>query len=93
MTAHFDSEVGMRKNATIAIPQTGFKFLMNKNGKVRTATYQALTWGSSDSNISDVSFYVIEHVSIASATVPAPAPAPRWESVKTATSTRHRTAR
>ncbi len=59
-SCHFDSEVEGKKRFYRQIPQTGFKFLMNKNGKVRTATYQALTWGSSDSNTNDVSFYVME---------------------------------
>jgi len=27
------------------IPQTGFKLLLNHHGKVRTASYQSLTWG------------------------------------------------
>ena len=59
-SCHFDSEVVGKKRYYRQIPQTGFKFLMNKDGKVRTATYQALTWGSSDPAIDDVSFYVLE---------------------------------
>ena len=59
-SCHFDSEVAGKKRYYRQIPQTGFKFLMNKDGKVRTATYQALTWGSSDPAIADVSFYVLE---------------------------------
>lgn len=59
-SCHFDSEVVEKKRFYRQIPQTGFKFLMNKDGKVRTATYQALTWGSSDPAVDDVSFYVLE---------------------------------
>jgi hypothetical protein len=59
-SCHFDSEVVGKKRFYRQIPQSGFKFLMNKDGKVKTATYQALTWGSSDPNIDDVSFYVLE---------------------------------
>lgn len=59
-SCHFDSEVVEKKRYYRQIPQTGFKFLMNKDGKVRTATYQALTWGSSDADEADVSFYVLE---------------------------------
>jgi hypothetical protein len=58
-SCHFDSEVVGKKRYYRQIPQTGFKFLMNKDGKVRTATYQALTWGSSDPAVDDVSFYVL----------------------------------
>jgi len=60
-SCHFDSQVQAEPKTRFyrQIPQTGFKFLMNKDGKVRTATYQALTWGSSDPEIDDVSFYVL----------------------------------
>lgn len=61
-SCHFDSEVVEKKRFYRQIPQSGFKFLMNKDGKVKTATYQALTWGSSDlyGETQDVSFYVLE---------------------------------
>jgi hypothetical protein len=59
-SCHFESEVALKKRFYRQIPQTGFKFLMNKDGKVRTATYQALTWGSSSASVDDVSFYVME---------------------------------
>jgi hypothetical protein len=52
-SCHFDSEVVERKRYYRQIPQSGFKFLMNKDDKVKTATYQALTWGN------NVSFYVL----------------------------------
>lgn len=59
-SCHFDSEVVEKKRFYRQIPQSGFKLLMNKDGKVKTATYQSLTWGSSDPAIDDVSFYVLE---------------------------------
>jgi len=59
-SCHFDTEVaGIGKRFYRNIPQTGFKLLLNHHGKVRTATYQSLTWGTSDENVDDVGFYVL----------------------------------
>ena len=59
-SCHFDTEVaGTGKRFYRKIPQTGFKLLLNHHGKVRTASYQSLTWGTSDTNIEDVGFYVL----------------------------------
>ncbi len=42
---HFDSEVAIGKKRFFAqSPRTGFKMLMNYNGKVHTATFQALSY-------------------------------------------------
>ena len=45
-SCHFDTEIALpgTKRFYAQTPRTGFKFLMNKDGKVRTATYQSLTW-------------------------------------------------
>ena len=59
-SCHFDSEVVEKKRFYRQIPQSGFKLLMNRGDKDMTATYQSLTWGSSDPSIDDVSFYVLE---------------------------------
>jgi hypothetical protein len=68
---HFDTEVaGTGKRFYRNIPQTGFKLLLNHHGKVRTASYQSLTWGTSnlDANgeplppgeeVDDAGFYVL----------------------------------
>lgn len=54
-SCHFDTEIAKPgvKRFYAQAPRTGFKFLMNKNGKVRTATYQSLTWQNTDA------FYVL----------------------------------
>ena len=68
-SCHFDTEVaGTGKRFYRKIPQKGFKLLVNHHGKVRTASYQSLTWGTSDldasgepagEDVEDVGFYVI----------------------------------
>ena len=68
-SCHFDTEVaGVGKRFYRQIPQTGFKLLLNHHGKVRTASYQSLTWGTSDldasgepagEDVADVGFYVL----------------------------------
>jgi hypothetical protein len=68
-SCHFDTEVaGVGKRFYRQIPQTGFKLLLNHHGKVRTASYQSLTWGTSDldadgepagEDVEDVGFYVL----------------------------------
>ena len=68
-SCHFDTEVaGTGKRFYRKIPQTGFKLLLNHHGKVRTASYQSLTWGTSDLNVDgepageevdDAGFYVL----------------------------------
>ncbi|MEA3278961.1 MAG: hypothetical protein U9Q81_27445 [Pseudomonadota bacterium] len=68
-SCHFDTEVaGAGKRYYRQIPQTGFKLLLNHHGKVRTASYQSLTWGTSDldtsgepagEDVEDVAFYVL----------------------------------
>lgn len=54
-SCHFDTEIALPgvKRFYAQSPRTGFKFLMNKEGKVRTATYQSLTWKNTDA------FYVM----------------------------------
>jgi len=59
-SCHFDTEVaGTGKRFYRNIPQTGFKLLLNHHGKVRTASYQSLTWGTSNENVDDAGFYVL----------------------------------
>ena len=59
-SCHFDTEVaGVGKRFYRNIPQTGFKLLLNHQGKVRTATYQSLTWGTSVPDVEDAGFYVL----------------------------------
>jgi len=70
-SCHFDTEVaGTGKRFYRNIPQTGFKLLLNHHGKVRTASYQSLTWGTSDldtngeplppgEEVDDAGFYVL----------------------------------
>jgi hypothetical protein len=59
-SCHFDTEVaGTGKRFYRKIPQTGFKLLLNHHGKVRTASYQSLTWGTSDAAVEDAGFYVL----------------------------------
>ena len=59
-SCHFDTEVaGTGKRFYRNIPQRGFKLLLNHHGKVRTASYQSLTWGTSNEAVDDVAFYVI----------------------------------
>jgi hypothetical protein len=54
-SCHFDTEIALpgTKRFYAQAPRTGFKFLMNKDGKVRTATYQSLTWNN------DTAFYAM----------------------------------
>jgi hypothetical protein len=59
-SCHFDTEVaGTGKRFYRNIPQTGFKLLLNHHGKVRTASYQSLTSGTSDAAVEDAGFYVL----------------------------------
>gem|GEM_PF-1019477 len=41
---HFESEVAGAGKRFFSPPRTGFKFLVNRNGKVNTATFQALVY-------------------------------------------------
>jgi hypothetical protein len=51
-SCHFESEVEAGVKRFYAPPHQGFKLLMQKDGKVKSATYQTLTFG-------DKSFYVL----------------------------------
>ncbi len=49
-SCHFNTEIPLpgTKRFYAQAPRTGSKFLRNKDGKVRTATYQSLTWDNAE---------------------------------------------
>ena len=59
LSCHFETEVEQGTKAFDGPPHTGFRLLMNRNGKVHSATFQSLTWTVDDQDDTNDTFYVL----------------------------------